>query len=143
MYISKCAVALCAAIVMGLCATTQVDAGPVLSNTAALKSAADDPVTEVRFIRRGWARAAVATGIGLAVASSYAYGAGYPYYGYGTSYNYGYAPYNYGYAPATYSYGTAPYYGGYGYNYGYASGYYGYGARRVARGVARRAAFHR
>ena len=62
--------------------------------------------------------------------------------GYGYPSSYGYAPYSsgsYGFAPYGYNYG----YSGYSYNYGYAPGYYGYGARRVARGVARRAYYRR
>jgi hypothetical protein len=52
-----------------------VSAAPVLSNAAALKSAIENPITEVRYIRRGVARrgvarAAVATGVGLAAAAS-------------------------------------------------------------------------
>ena len=113
MHISNHAFGFGVATVLGLCAAAPVSAAPVLSNTAALKSTADNSVTEVRWgIRRGVARAAVATGVGLAVAGaarSYAYGSGYGY------------PYNYGYSP----------------------GYYGYGVRRVARGVARRAYYRR
>jgi hypothetical protein len=121
------------AAVLGLCATAPVSVTPVLSNTAVLKSAADNTITEVRYVRRGWGRAAVATGVGLAVAgaaTSYAYG--YPYgYGY-QSYSYGY-PSNYGYAPySTSYYGYAPY----SYNYGYSG-------RRAVRGVARRAYYRR
>jgi hypothetical protein len=118
------------AAVLGLCATAPVSAAPVLSNTAVLKSAADNTITEVRYVRRGFARAAtraaVATGVGLAVAgaaASYAYGypSGYGYqsYSYGYPSSYSYAPYgtgNYGYAP---NYGYSGY-GGYGYGgYGY------------------------
>ena len=137
------------ATVLGLYALAPVSAAPVLSNTAALKSAADDSVTEVRWgvRRRGLARAAVATGVGLAVAGaarSYAYGypSGYGYqsYSYGYPSSYGYAPYSTSYAPSSYNYG----YSGYSYNYGYTQpGYYGYGVRRVARGVARRAYYRR
>jgi hypothetical protein len=131
-----------------------VGAAPVLSNTAVLKSVAESTVTEVRYgIRRGVARAAVATGVGLAVAgAARAYGYGYPYsygyqsysygypsYSYGYPSSYGYAPYSTGYAPYSYNYG----YSGYSYNYGYAPGYYGYGVRRAARGVARRAYYRR
>ena len=151
MHISNHAIGLGSATILGFCAIAPVRAAPVLSNTAALKSAADSSITEVRYIRRGWARAAVATGVGLAVAgavaSSYAYGYpsgygspyGYTYAGYGYPSSYGYSPYSAGY------YGSTPYgynygYTGYGYNYGYAPGY---GARRVARGIARRAYYRR
>jgi hypothetical protein len=146
-----------AATAVGLCLVAPVSAAPVLTNTATLKEAADNTITEVRYIRRGWARAAVATGVGLAVAgavagaaASYAYGYpygygaygyGYPSYGSGYPSSYGYASYSsgsYGYAPYSYNYG----YGGYAYNYG-SPGYYGYGIRPVARAVARRAYFRR
>ena len=138
------------ATVVGFCFVAPVSAAPALTNAAALKvvAAANSTITEVRYIRRGWARAAVATGVGLAVAGAvtgaygYPYGYGYPSYGYGYPSSYGYAPYSsssYGYAPYGYNYG----YGGYGYNYGYTGGYYGYGVRPVARAVARRAYFRR
>jgi hypothetical protein len=142
---------LCVMTALGLCSVKPVSAAPVLSNTAGLKSATENLIAEVRYVRRGVARrgvarAAVATGVGVAAAASYRYAAGYPNYGYGTTYNYGYAPYsNYGYAPSSqsYNYGYAPYTGTYGYNYSYTSGYYGYGVRRAARGVARRVAYRR
>ena len=148
MHTVKHAAAFSAATVLGLCAMAPASAAPVLSNTAVLKSAAENTITEVRYVRRGVARRSVAgAAVGLAAAASYRYAAGYPYaYGYGTSYNYGYAPSSsYGYAPGTYSYnyGYAPSYAGYTYNYGYTSGYSGYAVRRAARGVARRAAYRR
>src|SRR5262249_10712223 len=129
-----------------LAAIAPAAAVPVLSNTAALKSAADSSVTEVRFIRRGTARrAAVAAGVGLAVGAAYGYGSSYPSYGWGNtpSANYGYTSYGgsyygSGYAPYSsysYNYGYAPY-SSYSYNYGYTRGYAGYAARRVVRGVA-------
>jgi hypothetical protein len=146
MHITNHAIGFSVATVLGLCAVAPVSASPVLSNTAALKSAADNAVTEVRYgIRRGVARAAVATGVGLAVAGaarSYAYGYpgyGYQSYSYGYPSSYGYAGYSTSYAPNTYNYG----YGGSSYNYGYTPGYYGYGVRSVARGVARRAYYRR
>ena len=148
MHITNHAIGFGVATMLGLCAVAPVSAAPVLSNTAALKSAADNTITEVRWgvRRRGVARAAVATGVGLAVAGaarSYAYGYPYSYgyqsYGYGYPSSYGYAPYSTSYAPYSYNYG----YSGYSYNYGYTPGYYGYGVRRVARGVARRAYYRR
>ena len=102
---------------LALCAIVATSAAPVLSNTAALKSAADNWLTDVRVVRRpGGRRRAVAAGIigGLAVGatarSSYHYGYSYPYYGYsyrlyGDYYGYGY-PYGSGY----YGYGDGPYY---------------------------------
>jgi hypothetical protein len=77
MHISNHAIGIGIATILGLCAIAPVSAAPVLSNMTALKSTADSSITEVRYIRRGWARAAVATGVGLAVArtaASYAYG---------------------------------------------------------------------
>ena len=92
---TKYAVGFSVAAVLGVCTMAPVSAAPVLSNAAALRSAIENPITEVRYVRRGVARrsvarAAVATGVGLAAAASYRYAAGYPSYGYGTSYNYGY-----------------------------------------------------
>ena len=149
MHITNHAIGFGVATVLGLYALAPVSAAPVLSNTAALKSAADNSVTEVRWgvRRRGLARAAVATGVGLAVAGAarsyaygYPYGYGYQSYSYGYPSSYGYAPYSTSYAPYSYNYG----YSGYSYNYGYTqSGYYGYGGRRVVRGVARRAYYRR
>ena len=148
MHITNHAIGFGVATVLGLCAVVPAGASPVLSNTAAVKAAADNMVTEVRWgIRRGVARAAVATGVGLAVAGaarSYAYGYPYSYgyqsYSYGYPSSYGYAGYSTSYAPYNYNYG----YSGYSYNYGYTQpGYYGYGVRRVARGVARRAYYRR
>jgi hypothetical protein len=151
MHITNYSIGLGVATVVGICFVAPVSAAPALTNTAVLKAAADNPITEVRYIRRGWARAAVATGVGLAVAGAvagaaasygYPYGYGYPSYGYGYPSSYGYAPYStgsYGYGPYSYNYG----YGGYGYNSGYTPGYYGYGVRPVARAVVRRAYFRR
>jgi hypothetical protein len=142
MHITNHAIGFGVATVLGLCAVAPASAALVLSNTAALKSAADNSVTEVRYgIRRGVARAAVATGVGLAVAGaarSYPYGYGYPNsygyqsYNYGYPSSYGYTGYSTSYAPSSYNYG----YGVYSYNYGY-------GVRSVARRVARRAHYRR
>ena len=147
--VSKYTICIGCAAVLVVVANAPASAAPVLSNSAALKSAADNAVTDVRWVaRRGWGRrAAVATGVGLAVAgvaASYAYGNPYGYgyqsYNYGYPSSYGYAPYGtgyYGYAPSSYNYGYS------GYSSGYTPGYYGYGVRRVARGVARRAYYRR
>ena len=142
MHITNRAISFGVATMLGLCAVAPVSASPMLSNAAALKSAADNTVTEVRYgIRRGVARAAVATGVGLAVAGaarSYPYGYGYPNsygyqsYNYGYPSSYGYTGYSTSYAPSSYNYG----YGVYSYNYGY-------GVRSVARRVARRAHYRR
>ena len=84
MHISNYSIGFGVATVVGLCFFAPVSAAPALTNTAALKAAAENPITEVRYIRRGWARAAVATGVGLAVAGAVvrtaaSYGYGYPY----------------------------------------------------------------
>jgi hypothetical protein len=95
-------------------------AAPVLSNTAAVKSAADNSVVDVRWGWGGWLAAGVIGGIALGALTSpyYSYGYGVPAY----SYPYGYAGY-YGYTP--YTYGYAPYYGYSGYTtYAYAPRYY-------------------
>jgi hypothetical protein len=119
--VTKHAISIGTAVALTFCAIAPASAAPVLSNTAALKSAADNWATDVRWRRWGWGGGAVAAGVigGLALGaaaarSSYYYGyGGYPYYGY----NSGYAPYSTGY----YGY---PYSGGY-YGYGYGP-YYGY-----------------
>jgi hypothetical protein len=117
--LTKHAISIATAVVLAICAIAPASAAPVLSNTAALKSAAENWATDVRWRRWGWGGGAVAAGVigGLALGaaaarSSYYYGyGGYPYYGYG----YNYAPYSSGY---------------YGYGYPYSGGYYGYGYGR-------------
>jgi hypothetical protein len=106
------------ATVFAITAIAPATAAPVLSNTAAVKSAADSPVVDVRWGWGGWLAAGVIGGIALGALSS-------PYYGYGYapaySYPYGYGGYAgyYGYSP--YTYGYAPYYGYSGYStYAYA-----------------------
>src|SRR5262245_47870743 len=113
--------------VLALCAIPPTSAAPVLSNTAAVKSAADSWVSDVRWRRYGgWGRGAVAAGVigGLALGAAAAarssyYGYGYPSYGYG----YTYPSYGYGYSYAPYSSGYYGYGGYSGYGYG---PYYGY-----------------
>src|SRR5262245_55503267 len=114
--------------VLALCAIPPTSAAPVLSNTAAVKSAADSWVTDVRWRRYGgWGRGAVAAGVigGLALGAAAA--ARSSYYGYQYSgYGYSYAPYSgyYGYGGGgSYNYGYP--YGSGSYNYGYGP-YYGY-----------------
>ena len=127
----KPATAVGAAAIMALCAIAPARAAPVLSNTAAVRSALDSSITDVRWGGGwrgggwGWGGGALAAGLigGLALgalaSAPYAYGYGYPAYGYG---GYGYGGYGYG---------------GYGYPaYGYAPPYgysYGYAPRRHAR----------
>src|SRR5262249_51236807 len=119
MHITNQAIGFGVATVLGLCVVAPATGAPVLSNTAALKSATDNAVTDVRWgVRRRVARAAVATGVGLAVAGAarsyaygYPYGYGYQSYNYGYPASYGYAGYSTGYAPYSYNYG----YGGYSY----------------------------
>jgi hypothetical protein len=123
----KHAISLGTAAALTLCSIAPASATPVLSNTAVLKSAANNWATDVRWRRYGWGRGAVAAGVigGLALGaaaarSSYYYGyGGYPSYGY----SYG------GYPAYGYSYGYAPYSTGY-YGYPYSGGYYGYGYGR-------------
>jgi hypothetical protein len=110
------------AATIALTAVAPATAAPVLSNTAAVKAAAEPATTDVRWgWGWGWGGALAAGIIGglaigaLASAPYYGYGYGYPAYGYG----YGYGPY---YASGPYfSYGYAPY--GY-YSPGYGAGYY-------------------
>jgi len=117
------------AIALGLAGTLALGAaGPSLAasvpaNTAAVKAAAPDATTEVRW-RGGWGWGpGIGIGLGLgfagaALASPYYYGGyGCPYYGYGYSCG---GPYAYGYGPA-YGYGAA---------YAYAPGPYYYGGWR-------------
>lgn len=99
----RCILVLASASALASSATAPVAAAPLLSNTAAVKAAADAAVTNVRWYYR------------------------YPSYGYGyvysPYYSYGYGPYVYGYSYSPYySYGYAPY--SYGYNsYAYAPWY--------------------
>jgi hypothetical protein len=108
------------ATALAITAIAPATAAPVLSNTAAVKSAADNSVVDVRWGWGGWLAAGVIGGIALGALAS-------PYYSYGYSvpaypYPYGYAGY-YGYTP--YTYGYAPYYGYSGYTtYAYAPRYY-------------------
>ena len=90
------------AAAVALTAIGQASAAPVLTNTAALKTAVTDHVTDVRW-RAGPAIAAGAiAGLALGAAAASAN----PYYGYGPAYGY-YAP-DYGYAyPPAYYYGPA------------------------------------
>ena len=113
-------------------AGTPSSALPVLTNTAAVKAAAGDEITQVRW-GWGWGAGALIGGIALGAAlarPSYAYYGGYPgYYGYGYSYPaYGYSYPGYGYGYPSYGYGS------YGYPYAYGSYYGGYpygGVRRA------------
>ena len=109
------------ATVLALTAIAPASAAPVLTNTAAVKSAADSSVVDVRWGWGGWLAAGIIGGIAFgALTSPYYYGYG---YGYGVPaypYPYGYAAY--GYSP--YTYGYAPYYGYSGYSYAYVPRYY-------------------
>lgn len=101
------------AVALAVSVVAPTSAAPVLSNTAAVKSAVSDTVTEVRW-RRG---PAIAAGVGAAIAlgALAASQPRYPYYGatyYGSPY---YAPTYGSYEPY---YEPAPVYG-YGYNYPY------------------------
>jgi hypothetical protein len=118
----KALIAGATATVLAITAVAPATAAPVLSNTAAVKGAAESQVIDVRWGWGGWLAAGIIGGIALgALSSPYAYGYGYPAYGYA----YPAYPYPYGYttyAPAYYGYGYAPAY--YGYGYAYAPRYY-------------------
>src|SRR5271165_4993766 len=101
----RCILVLASAGALASSATAPVAAAPLLSNTAAVKAAADTAVTHVRWYYRY-----PSYGYGYVYSPYYSYGYG-PYayvYGYGYSpyYSYGYAPYSYGYS----SYAYAPWY---------------------------------
>jgi hypothetical protein len=79
----------------GIIGIAPVAAAPLLSNTAAVKAAADAAVANVRWYY---------------VYPSYGYGYS-PYYSYGYGpyayvYGYGYSHYSYGYAPYSYKYNS-------------------------------------
>ncbi len=105
---------------MLMVASVPAGAAPVLSNTAAVRSAVIDHAVDVRWRGRGPGWGGVAAGFalgaiaGAAIAGSYRYGPGYGYYGYSAPY---YSPSAGYYAPA---YGPA-----------YAPGDYGSGAYAV------------
>ena len=108
------------ATALAISAIAPATAAPVLSNTAAVKSAADNPIVDVRWGWGGWLAAGVIGGIALgALTSPYYYG-GYGYGGYG--YGYGYPAYSYPYGYAGY-YGYSPYTYGYAPSYGYSYAY--------------------
>jgi hypothetical protein len=106
-------------------------AAPVLSNTAAVRSALPADIIQARTRNRGGAVAAgVAVGmIGALIASSAAQNRTY-YYGPAYSPGYYYPP---TYGPYSSPYGYAPYYGpGYYGPYPYGYGHYGYHDGRAA-----------
>ena len=113
----KPATAVGAAAIMAVCAIAPARAAPVLSNTAAVRSALDSSITDVRWGGGwgggwGWGGGALAAGLigGLALGALATAPYGYGGYGYGyPAYGYGYPAYGYGYAPSYgYSYGYAP-----------------------------------
>jgi len=89
----KCALGVGAAGALALASIAPASAAPIWSGTAALKSAATDHVTDVRW--RGRWGGAVAAGVigGLALGAI----ASAPYYSYGYAPGYAYAPGYYGY----------------------------------------------
>src|SRR5579859_1377443 len=102
-----------AALLTGAIANSS-PAAPVLTNTAAVKSALGDDVEQVRW-GWGWGVGAVIGGLALGAALAtpyygYGYGYGYPY-AYGYPYGYGYGSYYPYYRPY---WGVRSYYGGYG-----------------------------
>jgi len=110
----KSSIAIAVAAAITLASTIPLSAAPVLTNTAGVKATASNPVTDVRYYRRGYNRGygiagpAIIGGLALGVIGA---AAGSAYYGNGY-----YGP---GYGPG--------YYGQpYGGNYGYYRGGYGY-----------------
>jgi hypothetical protein len=96
-----------------LAAVSSASAGTIPSSVAAVKSAASNTVTDVRW-RGRWGGAVAAGVIGGLALGALAATPGY--------YGYGYAPYHsgYGYAPTYYGYGGyvgGPPYSAYAYNY--------------------------
>jgi hypothetical protein len=118
---TKCSIAVALAGAMTIAVASPSWAAPVLSNTAAVATAAPNAATDVRYYRDGYRRgyrntgAAIVGGLALGAAGAVAADGYYRNraydgpYGYGGSDGYGYAP-GYRYAPA---YGYAP---GYGYD---------------------------
>ena len=96
------------ATALAITAIAPATAAPVLSNTAAVKSAADNAVVDVRWGWGGWLAAGVIGGIALGALTS-------PYYGYGYAPAYSY-PYSYSYPYAnSYPYASYPSYSSYAY----------------------------
>ena len=121
----KCLVALGLAGAITVVSTPST-ALPVLTNTAAVKTAAGDEITPVRW-GWGWGAGALIGGIALGAALARP---SYAYYGYPGYYGYGYP--SYGYYGYPYAYGS--YYGGYPYwgvRRAYWGGYGGWGVRRA------------
>ena len=94
-------------------------AAPVLTNTAAVKTAVPDDLTQVRW-GWGWGSGAFIGGLALGAALATP---SYAYYGYPYGYSYGGYPYSYGYWGGGYPYG--------GYRTAYWGGYPGWGYRRA------------
>jgi hypothetical protein len=91
----KCALIIGTAGALTLSAAAPTAAGPLLSNTAAVKAATAAAFTDVRWYYRY-----PSYGYSYGYAPYYSYGYR-PYYGYGYAYSpyysYGYVPYGYGY----------------------------------------------
>ena len=94
-------------------------AAPVLTNTAAVKTAVPDDLTQVRW-GWGWGLGAFIGGLALGAALTTP---SYAYYGYPYGYSYGGYPYSYGYWGGGYPY--------WGYRTAYWGGYPGWGYRRA------------
>ena len=123
MHRARCVTTLGLAGMLAGAITSTSLAAPVLTNTAAVKAAVGDEVTQVRW---GWGWGAGALIGGLALGTALAT----PSYGYyGSPYGYG-SPYAYNY-PYTYSYGYSGY-SGYPYYRRAYWGYPGYGGARRA-----------
>jgi len=89
---NKALIAGVTATALAVTAIAPTTAAPVLTNTAAVKSAAESSVVDVRWGWGGWLAAGIIGGIALgALTSPYGYGYGYGYPAY--PYPYGYAGY--------------------------------------------------
>ncbi len=79
---TKALIAGATATALALTAIAPATAAPVLTNTAAVKSAADDQVIDVRWGWGGWLAAGIIGGIALGALTTpyYSYGYGYPAY---------------------------------------------------------------
>ena len=107
---TKCSIAIAIAGVMTIGVASPSWAAPVLSNTAAVATAAPNAVTDVRYYRNGYHRgyrndgAAIAGGLALGVIGAVAAEGYYRNRAYDGPYGYGGRSDGYGYAPAYGSY---------------------------------------
>jgi hypothetical protein len=104
---AKTAIAAGLAGALTMATTAPTWAAPVLSSTAAVKTADPLPTTEVRYWHHGFGPGAAIGGLALGLAGA---AVAAPYYGYGYP---GYGP-GYAYGPGYYGYGPGYYGPGYG-----------------------------